>query len=65
MQRQARQRLGALLLRNDIRYVGKTSWTQAHQRWLADLKLPQRAQQIAFEEYIDCVFRTNVTADSD
>src|SRR3990172_6941615 len=34
MQRQARQRLGALLLRNDIRYVGKTAWTPAHRRWL-------------------------------
>ena len=30
MQRQVRQRLGALLLRNDIRYAGKTAWTEAH-----------------------------------
>jgi len=33
MQHQARQRLGALLLRNDIRYAGKTAWTPAHRRW--------------------------------
>src|SRR5688572_2288843 len=32
MQRQARQRLQALLLRNEIRYVGRSSWTQAHRR---------------------------------
>jgi transposase len=40
MQRQARQRLQALLLRNEIRYVGKSAWTQAHRRWIAHLKLP-------------------------
>lgn len=55
MQRQARQRLAALLLRNDIRYVGKTAWTAAHRRWIAHLKLPHPAQQIAFEEYVQAV----------
>ena len=55
MQRQARQRLQALLLRNEIRYVGKTAWTAAHRRWIAHLKLPDAAQQIAFEEYVAAV----------
>lgn len=55
MQRQARQRLQALLLRNEIRYVGKSSWTAAHRRWIAKLKLPEPAQQIAFEEYVQAV----------
>ena len=55
MQRQARQRLGALLLRNDIRYAGKTAWTPAHRRWIAVLKLPQAAQQLAFEEYVQAI----------
>lgn len=55
MQRQARQRLQALLLRNEIRYVGKTAWTAAHRRWIAHLKLPDAAQQIAFEEYVSAV----------
>lgn len=55
MQRQARQRLQALLLRNEIRYVGKTAWTAAHRRWIAHLKLPSPAQQIAFEEYVQAV----------
>lgn len=54
-QRQARQRLQALLLRNDIRYAGKTAWTAAHRRWIAGLKLPDPAQQIAFEEYVQSV----------
>jgi hypothetical protein len=31
-QRQVRQRLAALLLRNDLRYAGKTAWTPAHRR---------------------------------
>jgi len=55
MQRQARQRLQALLLRNEIRYAGKTPWTKAHRRWVSELKLPNPAQQIAFEEYVQAV----------
>jgi transposase len=55
MQRQARQRLQALLLRNEIRYVGKTAWTAAHRRWIAGLKLPDAAQTIAFEEYVSAI----------
>jgi transposase len=55
MQRQARQRLQALLLRNDVRYAGKTAWSAAHRRWIANLKLPDPAQQIAFEEYVQSV----------
>ena len=54
-QRRARQQLQALLLRNEIRYVGKCAWTQAHRRWIAQLKLPQPVQQIAFQEYVDAV----------
>ena len=49
---QARQRLQALLLRNEIRYVGRSSWTRAHRRWISKVKLPNPAQQIAFEEYV-------------
>ena len=55
MQRQARQRLSALLLRNDVRYTGKTTWTAAHRRWIADIQLPQQARRLAFEEYVQAV----------
>lgn len=55
VQRQARQRLQALLLRNEIRYAGKGAWSAAHRRWLANLKLPDPAQQIAFEEYVQSI----------
>jgi transposase len=55
MQRQARQRLSALLLRNELRYNKKTAWTAAHRRWIAELKLPHPAQQIAFEEYVQAI----------
>ena len=37
MQPQARQRFAALLLRNNIRYSKKTTWTEAHRRWVAEL----------------------------
>lgn len=55
MQRQARQRLAALLLRNDLRYAGKTAWTDAHRRWIARLKLPSEPSQVAFEEYVAAI----------
>lgn len=54
-QRKARQQLKALLLRNGIRYEGKSSWIPRHLRWLSELKLAQPAQQIAFQEYLDAV----------
>jgi transposase len=54
-ERRARQQLKALLLRNGIRYQGKTSWTPAHMRWLSEIKLPHPAQQIVCQEYIDTV----------
>jgi len=55
MQRQARQRLQALLLRNEIRYPKRTVWTEAHRRWIAHIKLAHTPQQIAFEEYVQAV----------
>jgi transposase len=55
MQRQARHRLSALLLRNDIRYAGSTAWTEAHRRWISRLVIARPAQRIAFEEYVQAV----------
>src|SRR5256885_16723510 len=47
----ARFRLKALLLRNDIRYVGRANWGADHIRWLARFVFPTPAQQIVFQEY--------------
>jgi len=47
----ARQQLKALLLRHGRRYTGKTSWTAAHERYLATVSFAHRAQDIAFVEY--------------
>lgn len=54
-QRTARQQLKALLLRNGIRYAGKSGWGPAHVRWLASLKLADAARQFAFQEYVNAV----------
>jgi transposase len=54
-QRNGRHRLKALLLRNGIGYSGRASWTAAHLRWLAGLKLPHAAQQIAFQENLHMI----------
>jgi transposase len=58
--RSARHRLKALLLRNGIAYAGKSSWTLAHLRWLAGLKLEHAAQQIAFQEYLHSITEATV-----
>jgi transposase len=51
----ARQQLKALLLRHGRRYSGKTSWTAAHERYLAALTFDHPAQDIAFVEYRQAV----------
>jgi len=47
----ARQQLKAMLLRHGHRYQGKTSWTAAHERYLAALTFAHSAQDIAYAEY--------------
>lgn len=53
--RKARQHLKAMLLRQGVRYEGKKSWTQAHERFLARVSFPHPAQNIAFAEYCNAV----------
>jgi transposase len=55
LQRQAKQRLLAFLLRHGKRYDGESNWTQAHFRWLEKMKFDQPVQQIVFQEYVDSV----------
>lgn len=51
----ARQQLKALLLRHDRRYCGRSSWTAAHERYLAEISFAHAAQDIAFAEYRQAV----------
>lgn len=51
----ARQQLKALLLRHGHRYGGKSSWTLAHERYLATVQFSHPAQHIAFTEYRSAV----------
>jgi len=53
--RNARHRLKALLLRNGIIYAGKSSWSDAHLRWIARLKMEHATQQIGFQEYVHSI----------
>ena len=56
LERQARQRLCAFLLRHGQRYEsGKSKWTQAYWRWLERINFSHRVQQLVFQEYIDSV----------
>jgi transposase len=45
----------AFLLRYGKCYAGKSNWTQAHFRWLEEMKFTHPVQQIVFQEYVDTV----------
>jgi transposase len=51
----ARLQLKAMLLRHGRAYHGKSSWTAAHERHLANIHFDHPAQQIAFDEYRQAV----------
>jgi transposase len=55
LERKARQRLLAFLLRNGHRYSGAKNWTRAHTKWLAGIRFSHSAQQIVFQEYLDSI----------
>lgn len=50
--RQAQNRLGKFLLRQGQRYRGKSTWTQAHWRWIAGLELNSAYGQHVLEAYV-------------
>jgi transposase len=52
----ARQRLGKLLLRHDVRYEDTASaWTIRHRSWLTSLDLGQRGAQVTLLEYLGAI----------
>jgi transposase len=57
MERQAKQRLYALLLRHSKRFPGKKKGTQAYFRWLEGVKFAHQEQQIVLQEYVDAVMQ--------
>jgi len=54
-QHRARQQLKMYLLRHNIRYGGKSSWTAAHLRYLSQIKMPFPVQQIVFQEMLEVI----------
>jgi transposase len=51
----AKFRLNALLLRQDIRDVGRANGAPAHLRWLSEVVCPTPAQPIVFQAYVHAV----------
>src|ERR1017187_9227301 len=51
----AREQLKMYLLRHNRRYGGKSSWTSAHLRYLARIKMPFPVQQIVFQEMLEVI----------
>jgi transposase len=52
---QARHQLKGFLLRHDVRYTGRTSWSKTYYRWLAMLNFGESGAQTAFTEYWQAV----------
>lgn len=52
---QVRQQLKGFLLRHDVRYASKTSWSKTFYRWLATLNFGRTEAQTAFTEYWQAV----------
>ena len=50
--RRAKQRLKSFLLRHGYHYTGKANWSEAHQRYLRELVLPNPAMKAVLEEYL-------------
>jgi len=53
--RKLKQQINAFLLRHGMDFPGKSKWSKAHLTWLAGIKMPHPAQQIAFTEYLDAL----------
>jgi transposase len=52
----ARQRLGKLLLRHDIRYEdGGSAWTERHRAWLARVDLGERGARATLTDYLGAI----------
>jgi len=54
-EKRSKQRLLSFLLRSGIRYTGGSPWSKAYMRWLSDIKMPHRSQQVVLQEYIGTV----------
>jgi transposase len=53
--RKKRQQLGAFLLRHGRTFSGKTHWSRAHRRWLAEQAFDHPAQQIVFQDALNAI----------
>ena len=63
LERKAKQRILAFLLRHGYRYSGKTPWSKAHFRWISILKLPHPAQQAVLQESLDALSECTARVD--
>jgi len=55
VERRAKQRTAAFLLRHGHRYPGKTAWGRGHWCWLLQQVMEHPAQQIVLQEYLDAM----------
>src|SRR5450755_3049051 len=61
----ARQRMGKLLLRHDVRYVENAStWTAAHRAWLAKVELGHAGAQATLLDYLGAIDALTIRRDT-
>ncbi len=61
--KRSRQQLQAFLLRHGRIYRGRTSWTQAHSRWLCSLQFEHPAHYIVLVKYRQAIEEAKVRLD--
>ncbi len=62
-ERKAKQQLLGFLLRYSIIYSGKSRWSKAHFNWISDIKMPDPAQQITLQEYVEAIHESSRRVD--
>lgn len=63
VERRAKQRTAAFLLRHGHRYPRKSTWGRGYWRWLREQAMPSPAQQIVLEEYVAAVQEATARVD--
>lgn len=53
--RVAKQQLKGFLLRHGVKFAGSGDWKASYMKWLADIKMPNTAQQIVLQDYLNAV----------
>jgi transposase len=62
-ERTARQRVSKFLLRNDVKWEGASTWTQAHMKWITAQSFPHEAKNLAYRSHLTALHQATARVD--